>query len=206
MIYFVNSKETKKEKKIVIFASGSGTNTQNVIQYFQQSNVAKVVLVLSNKKDAKVLERAKALHTKAISFSKAELASEDGVLQILKKAAPDIIVLAGFLLKFPEHILSEFPNKVINIHPALLPKYGGKGMYGNRVHEAIVAEGETETGITIHFVNEHYDEGAIIFQKKVEVRPEDTAEEVAKKVHLLEYEWLPRVIEELFSSEKKEPF
>lgn len=193
----MNSKETKKEKRIVIFASGSGTNTQNVIQYFQQSNVAEVVHVLTNKKDAKVLARAKALHVAASSFSKTDLLSEDGVLRTVREAQPDLIVLAGFLLKFPESILREFPNKVINIHPALLPKYGGKGMYGHHVHEAIVANNETETGITIHYVNENYDEGAIILQKKVEISPSDSAEAVAKKVHLLEYEWLPKVIEKL---------
>ncbi len=193
----MKTKETKKEKRIVIFASGNGTNTQNVIQYFQQSNVAEVVHVLTNKKDAKVLARAKTLNITASSFSKIELLSEEGVLKTVLEAQPDLIVLAGFLLKFPESILREFPNKVINIHPALLPKYGGKGMYGHHVHEAIVANHETETGITIHYVNENYDEGAIIFQKKVEVLPNDTAEDVAKKVHLLEYEWLPKVIEKL---------
>ena len=197
----MNSKETKKEKRIVIFASGSGTNTQNVIQYFQQSNVAEVVHVLSNKKDAKVLARAQALNVKTSSFSKADLFSEDGVLETLKKAQPDIIVLAGFLLKFPQIILREFPDKVINIHPALLPKYGGKGMYGHHVHESIVANKETETGITIHYVNANYDEGAIIFQKKTKVVPTDSAEDVAKKVHILEYEWLPKVVEDILSRE-----
>ena len=196
----MNSKETKKEKRIVIFASGSGTNTQNVIQYFQQSEVAEVVHVLTNKKDAKVLARAEALNLMASSFTKTELLSEEGVLKTVREAQPDLIVLAGFLLKFPESILREFPNKVINIHPALLPKYGGKGMYGHHVHDAIVANNESETGITIHYVNEKYDEGAIILQKKTKIASNDTAEDVAKKVHLLEYEWLPKVIEELVSS------
>lgn len=185
------------KKRIVIFASGSGTNAQNIIQYFQQSKVAEVVHVLTNKKDAKVLARAEAHNTKASSFTRAQLISEEGVLQTLKKSKPDIIVLAGFLLKFPEIILQSFPNKVINIHPALLPKYGGKGMYGHHVHEAVVANNETETGITIHFVNENYDEGAIILQKKTTILPEDTAEDVAKNVQQLEYEWLPKVIETL---------
>jgi len=196
----VKTKETKKEKRIVIFASGGGTNTQNIIQYFKQSNVAEVVLVLSNNKNAKVLDRAHALKTKALAFTKTELLSENGIVQLLKKEKPDLIVLAGFLLKFPEIILHEFPDKVINIHPALLPKYGGKGMYGHHVHEAIVANKETETGITIHFVNKNYDEGAIILQKKTNILPDDTAETVAQKVHLLEYEWLPKVIEEVLSS------
>lgn len=190
------------KKRIVIFASGSGTNTQNIIEYFQQGEFAKVVQVLSNKKDAKVLERAKALKTKASSFDKDELNSAKGVLRILKKAKPDLIVLAGFLWKFPELILNEFPNKVINIHPALLPKYGGKGMYGKRVHEAVVEAGEPETGITIHYVNEHYDEGAVIFQKKVAVSEKDRPEDVAAKVHALEYEYFPQVIEELLRSEE----
>ncbi|MDT0555664.1 phosphoribosylglycinamide formyltransferase [Patiriisocius hiemis] len=185
------------KKRIVIFASGSGTNTQNVIKYFQQSQVAEVVLVLTNKKDAKVLERAKHLETKALRFSKEALYNEDGVLQLLKKAQPDLIVLAGFLLKFPVHIINEYPNKVINIHPALLPKYGGKGMYGKYVHEAVVANNEKESGITIHYVNEAYDEGAIIFQKSVEISESDTSEDVAQKIHLLEYKYLPKVIEEL---------
>jgi phosphoribosylglycinamide formyltransferase-1 len=193
----VNSKETKKEKRIVIFASGSGTNTQNVIQYFQQSKVAEVVLVLTNNKDAKVLARAESLKVKTSYFSKTELLSEEGVLKTVTESRPDLIVLAGFLLKFPDIILRKFPNKVINIHPALLPKYGGKGMYGPHVHDAIVANNETETGITIHYVNENYDEGAIILQKKTEISPSDTAATVAKKVHQLEYEWLPKVIEGL---------
>ncbi len=185
------------KKRIVIFASGSGTNTENIIKYFQRTQVAEVVLVLSNKKDAKVLERAKNLNINALSFTKEALFSKNGVLQILKNSHPDCIVLAGFLLKFPELILKEFPNKVINVHPALLPKYGGKGMYGSFVHEAVVANHEVETGITIHYVNENYDEGAIISQKKVALSMSDTAETVAEKVHNLEYEWFPKIIEEI---------
>ena len=188
------------EKRIVIFASGSGTNTQNIMEHFQHSKIAKVVRVLSNNKDAKVLERAKTLKTKASSFTKGELYAENGVLKTLIKDNPDLIVLAGFLWKFPELILKEFPNKVINIHPALLPKYGGKGMYGRFVHEAVVKNGEPETGITIHYVNENYDEGAIIFQQKVTISEEDNAESVAKKVHQLEYQWFPKIIEEILQN------
>ncbi|GEQ84963.1 phosphoribosylglycinamide formyltransferase [Patiriisocius marinistellae] len=184
-------------KKIVIFASGNGTNAENVIKYFEQSNIAQVVHVLSNKKDAKVLKRAQAFKIEASSFSKAEILNPEKVLNTLKLIQPDLIVLAGFLLKFPEIILSTFPKKVINIHPALLPKYGGKGMYGNYVHEAVIAAGEKETGITIHYVNEHYDEGAIIAQYKTQVLKTDTAVDVAKKIHVLEYEWLPKVIEKI---------
>tara|TARA_R100001132_G_C3258481_1_gene83334 strand:+ start:65 stop:721 length:657 start_codon:yes stop_codon:yes gene_type:complete len=190
------------ERRIIIFASGSGTNTQNIIEHFQHSKIAKVVRVLSNNKNAKVLERAKALKTQASFFTKEELNAEHGVLKILKKDKPDLIVLAGFLWKFPEIILKEFPNKVINIHPALLPKYGGKGMYGNYVHEAVVKNAEKETGITIHYVNEQYDEGAVIFQKSIALTENETSETVAEKVHKLEYTYFPKVIEDLLTSTK----
>ncbi|RMA66095.1 phosphoribosylglycinamide formyltransferase [Ulvibacter antarcticus] len=187
------------KKRIVIFASGSGTNTQNLIQYFQHSEIAEVVLVLSNKKDAKVLKRANDLNVSVLYFDKAMLFSSENILKQLITLKTDYIILAGFLLKFPEHILKEFPKRVINLHPALLPKYGGKGMYGQHVHEAVVANKETETGISIHYVNEHYDEGAIIFQKSVKLSEKDTPESVAKKVHELEYEWFPKVIEKIIS-------
>ena len=185
------------KKRIVIFASGSGTNAENIIKYFQRTQFAEVVRVLSNKKDAKVLDRAEKLGVNTVFFTKDELFSKDGVLKILMESKPDIIVLAGFLLKFPEIILNEFPNKVINIHPALLPKYGGKGMYGSFVHEAVVKNKEAETGITIHYVNENYDEGAIISQKKVTLSEKETPETVAEKIHKLEYKWFPRIIEEV---------
>jgi len=188
-------------KRIVIFASGSGTNAQNIIQYFQKTKLAEVTLVLSNKSDAKVLERAKKLSVPSKSFTKEELNSSEGVFVILKQESPDLIILAGFLLKFPEFILKEFPNKVINIHPALLPKYGGKGMFGMKVHETVVKNKESETGITIHYVNENYDEGAIIFQKSFLLSENETAETVANKIHELEYEYFPKVIENLLGSE-----
>ncbi len=191
------------KKRLVIFASGNGTNTQNIINYFATSQSVEVVCVLSNKKDAKVLERAKTSHIKALSFSKTEMVSPDGLVNELKSLAPDLIILAGFLLKFPEIILREFQDKVINIHPALLPKYGGKGMYGKHVHEAIVANKEPETGITIHYVNEKYDDGAIIFQTKTEVLPDDSANVVASKVHKLEHEWFPKIIEEVLNKSQK---
>jgi len=184
-------------KRIVIFASGSGTNAQNIIEYFQKSNFAEVTLVLSNKKTAKVLARAKKLNVATESFTKEDLCSTDKIRTILKNEAPDIIVLAGFLLKFPEFILHEFQNKVINIHPALLPKYGGKGMYGMKVHEAVVANKELETGITIHYVNENYDEGAIIFQESFPLSENETADTVANKIHELEYAFFPKVIEDV---------
>ena len=151
-------------KKIVVFASGSGTNAENIIKYFRKSDVASVTLLLSNNKEAKVLERAKKLSVHSLVFTKNELNNTDLITKTLKKERPDLIVLAGFLLKFPENILNIFSNKVINIHPALLPKYGGKVMYGMHVHEKVVENGEKEAGITIHYVNKNYDEGATIFQ------------------------------------------
>ncbi len=190
-------------KRIVIFASGSGTNAQNIIQYFHEHPSAKVVLVLSNKKDAKVLERAKKLNVNNIHFNKEELNDPDGVLSLLRKEKPNLIVLAGFLLKFPKCILDEFPNKVINIHPALLPKYGGKGMYGRYVHEAVIKNQESESGISIHYVNEFYDEGAIIFQKSIPVVMEDTPDSLAEKIHQLEYRHFPKVVEEVLFSEDR---
>ena len=184
-------------KRVVIFASGSGSNAENLITFFNAGDKASVVLVLTNNPMAKVLERAKRLKVSALSFNKIAFSETDNVLNILRTAKPDLIVLAGFLWKFPEKILNEFAGKVINIHPALLPKYGGKGMYGKYVHEAVVANNETETGITIHYVNENYDEGAIIFQTKCGISPEDSPEDVADKIHELEMEYFPNVVESL---------
>jgi len=189
-------------KRIVIFASGSGTNAENLIKYFHNRETGSVIQVLTNNPHAKVLDRCKTLKVSALSFNRIAFTQTDDVLNILKASQPDLIVLAGFLWKFPDFILHEFPDKVINIHPALLPKYGGKGMYGSFVHEAVVANKETETGITIHYVNEHYDEGAIIVQEKCEVSPTDTAETVAAKIHDLEMEHFPKVVEKLLLSEK----
>lgn len=186
---------------MVIFASGSGSNAENLITFFQNRDDSSVVLVLTNNPHAKVLDRCKKLNVSALSFNKTAFTETDVVLNILKDIQPDLIILAGFLWKFPENILNTFPNKVINIHPALLPKYGGKGMYGTYVHEAVVANKETETGITIHYVNEHYDEGAIIFQAKCDVKATDTAEDVAQKIHELEMEYFPKVVVELLNSQ-----
>ncbi|WP_372752773.1 phosphoribosylglycinamide formyltransferase [Mariniflexile sp.] len=187
-------------KRIIVFASGSGTNAENLIKFFNETKTASVVQVLTNNPHAKVLDRCKLLEVSALSFNRMALSKTNDVLNILKASNPDLIVLAGFLWKFPEFILNEFPNKVINVHPALLPKYGGKGMYGMNVHEAVVANKETETGITIHYVNEHYDEGAIIFQAKCEVLPSDSAQDVAAKIHELEMEHFPKVVEDLLNS------
>ena len=190
-------------KRIVIFASGSGSNAENIIKYFQKNKLAKVTLVLSNKSAANVLVRAKKLSVPSKTFNKSELINSDRIANILRNESPDLVVLAGFLLKFPKTILKDFPNKVINIHPALLPKYGGKGMYGMLVHESVVKNKESESGITIHYVNENYDEGAIIFQKSFQLSENDTSESVAHKIHELEYEFLPKVIEEILKIKDK---
>ncbi len=181
-------------KKIVIFASGSGTNAENIVEYFSKNNEVEVSMILTNNKKAGVIERAKRMGIPCKYFSKEDFFETQRVMHLLEKEA-DFIVLAGFLWKVPENIIEAFPNKILNIHPALLPKYGGKGMYGMNVHNAVVENKETESGITIHYVNENYDEGAIVFQEKVEVTPNDTAESVAEKIHILEYEHFPRVIE-----------
>jgi len=186
-------------KRIVIFASGSGTNAENIIKHFQGNGLAKVIQVLSNKKNAKVLEKSEALGVVNSSFEKKELMSESTIYDLMQELKPDLIVLAGFLLKFPEDIIAAFPNKIINVHPALLPKYGGKGMYGSNVHKAVVANKEKESGITIHYVNEQYDEGNIIFQANTRVDLDDTFEDVAAKIHLLEQKHFPLVIEQLLN-------
>ena len=183
-------------KRIIIFASGSGSNAENIIKHFEGNNLISVAQVLSNKKNAKVHERAKRLKVRSESFSRDEFLESDAILNLLKENA-DYIILAGFLWKVPEKIIEAFPNKIINIHPALLPKYGGKGMYGMNVHKAVVENNEKESGITIHYVNENYDEGAIIFQAKIDVETSDTPEDVAQKIHTLEYKHFPRVIEEV---------
>jgi len=186
-------------KRIVIFASGSGSNAENLIKFFQDSDHASVIQIFCNNPHAKVLDRAKRLGVSALSFNRVAFTKTDDVLDILKATEPDLIVLAGFLWKFPEHILKCFENKVINIHPALLPKYGGKGMYGMNVHNAIIQNNESETGITVHYVNENYDEGAIIFQVTCQVSKQDTAEDVAAKIHKLEMEYFPKVVEQLLN-------
>lgn len=194
LFYFASNVTKTIMKRIVILASGSGSNAENIINYFQNSNLARVTYVLSNNKNAKVLERAKRLSINNLAFKKVDFFTNTTILELLKKEA-DIVILAGFLWKVPTNLLENFPNKVINIHPALLPNYGGKGMYGNNVHKAVVANKETETGITIHFVNEHYDEGAIIFQCKTDISPNDTADDVAAKIHVLEQNNFPQIIE-----------
>jgi phosphoribosylglycinamide formyltransferase-1 len=186
-------------KKIVLFASGNGSNAENIMAHFEKSGQGTVVGVFTNNSHAKVIEKAKKFHVPTYVFNKTEL-SDDTVLNHLKEVQPDLIVLAGFLLKFPVHIINAFPNKVINIHPALLPNYGGKGMYGMNVHNAVLENKEKETGITVHYVNEHFDEGEFIFQTNVTIENCKTAEEIAQKIHELEMEHFPKVISKLLTS------
>lgn len=187
-------------KRVAVFASGSGTNFQQICEYFnQKNNDIKIELLIVNKKNAYVLERAKQLNVKSQYFNREDFYYSDRVVECLKENQIDFIVLAGFLWLIPDNILKEYPNKIINIHPALLPNYGGKGMHGHHVHEAVIAAKEPESGITIHYVNEHYDEGNIIFQAKCSITPEDTADSLAEKIHLLEKEHFSKVIDSLLS-------
>lgn len=189
------------EKNIAIFASGSGTNAENIIRFFEEEKKGvRVSLVLTNKENAYVLERAKRLGVPYGVFSKEQWIDGNAILSTLRERQIEFIILAGFLLKVPETILHAYPYKILNIHPALLPKFGGKGMYGDRVHEAVVAAGEKESGITIHYINEHYDEGDIIFQATCPVLPDDLPDDVAKRVHALEYEYYPLIIYKVISS------
>ena len=184
-------------QRILIFASGSGTNAENIIRHFQNSSMARVKWVLCNKEGAGVLSRAERLGVPSRVFTKKELFSKEFIDFVV--AEGDFVVLAGFLLKVPIQLTRAFEGAMINIHPALLPKYGGKGMYGMNVHRAVVENQERESGITIHYVNENYDEGAIIFQKKVAIDPLDSPEDVAQKIHVLEQENFPSVIEQVIS-------
>ena len=184
-----------KQTNMAIFASGSGSNCENIIRYFRNSPLVNVSLVVSNKPDAPVLERAKQLGVPSIVVTKTELNDASVMLKLLKNA--DFIVLAGFLPLIPEYLIEAFPHRIVNIHPALLPKYGGKGMWGHHVHEAVKASGDTVTGMTVHFVTPVCDAGEIIAQFSVAVSPNDSVEDIATKEHNLEMEHFPKVLEEL---------
>jgi phosphoribosylglycinamide formyltransferase-1 len=186
-------------KKIAILASGSGTNAENLIRYFADNPGISIHLVLSNKKDAYVLKRAEKHNIPTMVFSRQDFYETGLVLEKLQSEGIDFIVLAGFLWLIPEDIIRAFPNKIVNIHPALLPKYGGKGMYGSHVHEAVLNNKDKESGISIHYVNEKYDEGAIIFQARCPVLPDDTTDSLAERIHRLEYKHYPEVIKGLLS-------
>ena len=198
----MSDEQKKSTKKIVIFASGSGTNAENIIKYFQNTDNVEVAALLSNRRSAGALKRAHDLNVKALLFDKQALYYSHEVLNVLRDIEPDLIVLAGFLWLMPGDILEEFPDRIINIHPALLPKYGGKGMFGSRVHEAVIENKETESGITIHYVNPKYDEGQVIFQNTVSIAENDTPESLAGKIHELEYKHFPEVIQKLLEEKQ----
>jgi len=184
--------------RIALFASGSGSNAENIVHYFSHNPGFSFPLIISNKPDAFIHSRAKQLNIPSFTFSREDFTDGEKILSLLELYNIDCIVLAGFLLKIPQSLILAFPQKIINIHPALLPKHGGKGMYGIKVHQAVSETGDTESGITIHYVNSNYDEGSIIFQTTCPVLASDTPEMIAEKVHALEYEYFPKVIEDIW--------
>lgn len=190
-----------KQKRIAIFASGSGSNCENLIRYFKDSEMVECALVVSNKSDAYVLERAKRLGVPTAVMPKAQLNDPEAMLPLLKKYDIDFIVLAGFLPLVPNFLLDAFPRRIVNLHPALLPKYGGKGMWGHHVHEAVKAAGETETGMTVHWVTPVCDGGDIIAQYKCEIAPSDSVDDIAEKEHQLEMRYFPEVVERIIREE-----
>ena len=197
-MFFCGSNPNQIMIKLAILASGTGSNAENIIRYFDRHPKIQVACVVSNRKEARVLEKAENLQIEHRAFSKQAFLQENTVVEYLQSRA-DFIILAGFLLKIPEKMLAAYPNKIINIHPALLPKFGGKGMYGMSVHKAVKDTGETETGITIHYINENYDEGAILFQAKTAVSKKDSPEDIAANIHKLEQTHFPRVIEKILT-------
>lgn len=182
-------------RKIVIFASGNGSNAEQIIRHFYYHEAISVVAVFTNNPNAHVLERAARFGIQAIVFNRNDLYHTNRVQRLLADSEADLIVLAGFMWLVPGEIIKAYPDKIINIHPALLPKYGGKGMYGGHVHRAVIANGEKESGITIHYVNENYDKGSIIYQETCQVLPDDTPQTLAERIHKLEHEAYPQVIE-----------
>ena len=187
----------KDKINMAVFASGSGSNCENLIRHFSGSDVARVRLVVSNKADAYVMERAKRLEVPAVVVTKAELAKPELVLPLLEQYDIDFVVLAGFLPLVPDYLIEAFPHRMVNLHPSLLPKFGGKGMWGHHVHEAVKAAGETETGMTVHYVTAECDGGAIIAQFRVDLDPNDSPDDIAAKEHVLEMEHFPEVVEQL---------
>ncbi|WP_373512522.1 phosphoribosylglycinamide formyltransferase [Persicitalea sp.] len=187
-------------KRIAIFASGSGSNAETIAHHFADRPDVQVSLILTNNPDAGVIQRARRLHIPVVVFDRKTFYETDRILELLVNQKIDLVVLAGFMMLIPEKLIRAFPEKMVNIHPALLPKYGGRGMYGHFVHEAVVAAGERQSGITIHFVNEVYDEGKIIFQATCDLENSDTPEDVARKVQLLEHEHYPAMVDKLLSN------
>lgn len=187
-------------KRIAILASGAGSNAANILNYFKSNAKVEVVLIASNRPNAGVLEIAHTWGIPTFHLTREDFQESDRFIHELQSRKVDVIVLAGFLWKVPPHMVAIYPQRIINIHPSLLPKYGGKGMFGHYVHEAVHAAQESESGITIHYVNEHYDQGAIIAQFRTPVLPDDTASDIERKVRALEMEWFPRVLEEVLTS------
>lgn len=190
----------KTIKNIVVFASGSGSNAIKIYEYFQKNQSVNIEALYCNKKSAPVIQKFQNIGIRTIVFEKDKL-QDGGVLKTLLNLNPRLIILAGFLLKMPEEIISNFENRIINIHPALLPSYGGKGMYGINIHRSVVQNSELFSGLTIHYVNKDYDKGAIIFQEKVELSKNETAETLSKKILKLEYLHYPQIIEKLLKDE-----
>ena len=184
-----------KPIRLAILGSGNGTNAQQISEYFAGRTDVEVACIIYNKRDAYIAERAKRLGIESHYFGRADFYENGVVMDYLRQKRADWVILAGFLWLVPQDMLAAFPGRIINIHPALLPKYGGKGMYGHHVHEAVVANHETESGITIHIVDEHYDRGTTLFQARCTVTPDDTPDTLAAKIHLLEKEHFPRVID-----------
>ena len=182
-------------KKLAIFASGSGSNAENICNYFAESSNVEVVLICTNKQDALIVKRAKKLNIPVLVFTKYELNNFIDLHKKLQSIGVDVVILAGFLLKVPSKMIDSYPNRIINIHPSLLPKYGGKGMYGNNIHKAVIENKETESGISIHFVNQNYDEGKIILQKKCSISANESVETLIHKIHKLEHNYFPVAIE-----------
>ncbi|HEY9533278.1 MAG TPA: phosphoribosylglycinamide formyltransferase [Mucilaginibacter sp.] len=190
------------KKRIAIFASGSGSNAQKIMEHFKRSSEAEVVLILTNNPQAYVLQRADNFEIPSHIFTRQEFYDTDEIIRMLKNLQVDLIVLAGFLWLVPKSLLAAFPNKIINLHPALLPKFGGKGMYGDHVHKAVLEAGEEESGITIHFANDEFDEGEIIHQSKFKIEPGDNIEMIKFKGQQLEHQHFPKVIESLLRKMK----
>ncbi len=195
----VTSKMTKE--RIAIFASGSGTNAEEFFKCFKRHPTIKIVSLLSNNPQAYAIQRAGNHNLPHKVFSREQFYDSDNVLKYLRELKVTFIVLAGFMWLVPENIIAEYDKRIVNIHPALLPKYGGKGMYGDHVHKAVLNNKETESGITIHYVNHRFDEGAIVFQSRCKVLPQDTPEDLANRIHLLEYKHYPRVVEKILQHE-----
>lgn len=191
---------SEAQKRVAIFVSGTGTNCENIIRYFAGSEVVNIALVVSNKSDAPALEKARRLGVPTEVVSKSQLSDNSFMLPLLRERDIYFIVLAGFLLMIPDYLIAAYPRRIINLHPSLLPKFGGKGMYGHRVHEAVKAAGETETGMTVHYVTGECDGGEIIAQYKTAISPEDTPEDIAAKENLLEMRYYPLVIKQVLQN------